>query len=564
MKTDKKKRTMLNGARKAVALVVLAAVCFNAAADDDEILLPDISTTILKTGEGVPVEKESVPDFRNILPETGIDLPDIADVGLAPDTFIPPKTDYTAEINDSTESVASDVFIEGSVGGGFPGLFSGNFSVYRNEGAEPFSLNFSHLTENGYGIHSASDGFSTSLTSLSGQKRFSFSDKLLLDLEGSYSTKADGLQGKSPLFYTMYRQDISGTADLVWNVDDRMKLSSDVGVIFNNQFAGYNVTLPDGVAGSSLCFVAKPRVTFLYTLPFENGMGLDMMARIGYDGGTKQNRISAGVAFDYLIADYGTASASVDIVWAKNMTASIVVPFQLGFKTGSSLPFVGSLSGGIKTATADLSALQQKIPYMFTDVNPYEETEWFVSAAFAWPFEFSRAEGEPVAFAVKKIEPDVKIDFETTAFGNKSLSLFSVDSVTGLMTAQLADKTVFDTSVGTSFSFLVGGVCDLNFSLGWKGCWFDKDVLEESHMMSVKLGAAHENGSWGVELETDISFTGEAPDLGLTAFYKLTNAMRLELKLVDFVKLVMGEDRLHCGGYTQRGGYAAIFVKIFF
>ena len=143
MKSDKMKT---DGKMKALALLVFAAFCFNVSADDDEILLPDISTTILKPDNGVPVDADAVPDFRLLLPEAGIELPDIADTGLAPDTFIPPKTDYNAELNDSAESVASDVFIEGSVGGGYPGIFSGDFSVYRNEGAEPFSLKFSHLT----------------------------------------------------------------------------------------------------------------------------------------------------------------------------------------------------------------------------------------------------------------------------------------------------------------------------------------------------------------------------------------------------------------------------------
>ncbi len=556
MKTDKK--------TKITILLVLAALSFNAAADDDEILLPDISTTILKTDDGINVEKEAVPDFRSILPETGDDLPDIADAGLPPDAFIPPKTDYTADAPDSKEAVTSDVFIEGSVGGGYPGLFSGDFSVYRNEGAEPFSLKFSHLTENGYGRHSASDGFSTSVTSLSGQKRFAFTDKLRLDLEGVYSTKTDGLQGKSPLFYTLYNQDISARADFIWDIDERMKLSSDMGVIFNNQFAGYNVALPNGVSGSSICFMAKPRVSFLYTLPFENGTQLDMLARAGYDGGTNQNRVSAGLALDYIIADYGTASASVDVVWTKNMASPIAVPFQLGFKTGSAVSVIGSVFGGLKSSSADFAALQQTIPYMFTNFKPFEETLWFASADLTLPFEFSRAEGETPAFAIKKIEPDIKVDFEKTAFGNKSLSLFSVDTVTGLMTAQLAERLALDTSFSTTFSFLIGGTVDLNLSAGWKGCWFDKDVLEESHLLLFKLGVSDENGSWGVETDVTVSFMDEVPDVGFSAFYKLTNAMRLELKLADFVKLVMGEDRLLCGEYIQRGGYAALYVKIFF
>ena len=139
MKSAWKKRIMLNGLKKTAVLLMFAAVCFHVSADDDEILLPDISTTILKPDNGIPVESEAVPDFRLLLPESGIELPDIADTGLAPDTFIPPKTDYAAEINDGTESVVSDVFIEGAVGGGFPSLFSGDFTVYRNEGAEPFS-----------------------------------------------------------------------------------------------------------------------------------------------------------------------------------------------------------------------------------------------------------------------------------------------------------------------------------------------------------------------------------------------------------------------------------------
>ena len=565
MKTDKKLRMMLTGAKRAAVLLIVAACCFNASADDDEILLPDISTTISKMGEGIPVEKEAVPDFRNILPESGVELPDIADVALSPDTFIPPKTDYKTDAPDSKEAVTSDVFIEGSVGGGYPGLFSGDFSIYRNEGAEPFSLNFSHLTENGYGTHSASDGFNTSVTSLSGQKRFAFTDTLRLDLEGVYSTKTDGLQGKSPLFYTLYNQNISGKADFVWDIADHMKLSSDVGVIFNNQFAGYNGTLPAGTSGSSFRFMVKPRVSFLYALPFENGTELDMLARAGYDVGTKQNRVSAGLELDYVIADYGTVTASVDFVWTNNMASSVVFPFLLGFKTGSAMiPFVGTVSGGLKSAPADFSVWQQKIPYLFTDMNPSEESLWFASADFALPFEFLRGEGEIPAFAVKKIEPYVKADFETTALKNQSLMLSSVDAVTGLMTMRLNDRTALDTSLGTSFSFLLGGVCDLNLSAGWKACWFDKDILEDDHMLSVKLGVAHENGSWGVEAAADISFNGEVPDLGLTAFYKLTNAMRLELKLADFIKLVTGKDRLHCGEYIQRGGYAALFVKIFF
>lgn len=564
MKTDGKMQRMLSVAKKVVTLLAVTAVCFNAAADDDEILLPDISTTILKPDNGVPVDADAVPDFRLLLPEAGIELPDIADTGLAPDTFIPPKTDYNAELSDSAESVASDVFIEGSVGGGYPGIFSGDFSVYRNEGAEPFSLKFSHLTENGYGGHTASDGYSTSSTRLSGQKRFAFTDSLSLDIEGIYSTKADGLQGKSPLFYMLSNQNISGKADFAWIIGERAKLLSDVGVVFNNQFAGYNGTLPAGVSDSSIYFVVQPRVMFEYAFPFANGTALTLQARAGYDGGTKQNRVYGGIGASYLIGEYGTADASVDVVWTQNMTSSVVVPFQVGFKTGKQAPFICSVSGGLKSSASDFAALQEKIPYMFTDMKPFEESLWFAAADMSFPIEFSAAEGEPPAFAVKKIEPSLTVDFGKTAFGNKSLALFSVDGTTGLMTAQLADRLILDTSCGLGMSFLAGGVCEISFFAGWKGCWFDKDILEENHALSVKLGVADVNGNWGAETEVGISFLGEVPNLGFTTFYKLTNSMSLELELADFIKLVTGSDRPHCGNYIQKGGYAALYVKMLF
>ncbi|MCR4940602.1 MAG: hypothetical protein K5930_10925 [Treponemataceae bacterium] len=564
MKTNQKGKNIMKDIRTIVMIFAFASVCFCLNAADDEILLPDISTTILKTEEGIPVESDAVPDFRLLLPETGITLPDIADTGLAPDTFIPPKTDYTAEITDGSESEVNNVFIEGAVGGGFPGLFSGDFSIYRNEGTEPFSLKFSHLTENGYGLHTAAAGFSNSTTKLSGQKRFMFTDKLCLDLEGVYSTKADGLQGRSPLFYMLSNQDISGKADFVWTINDSMSLSSDLGLMFNNQFAGYNSPLPVGMSGSALCLLVKPRVSFLYKLPLSDGMELDLQTGVEYEGGTNQNRVAGGFSAAYIIGDYGTASASMDLVWTKNMAATVVLPFQLAFRAGQNLPFTGTISGGLKSSPVDFSELQKKVPYMFTDETPFEESLWFVSTNCSVPIAFTFDETNSSMFCFKKVEPTVKIDFAKTAFGNESLRSFTKNNDTGLMTAQLTDRLVFDTAVSTSLSFLAGGICDIDFALGWKGSWFDREVLEEAHSLSVKLGISHENGIWGSEVDLLVTFLGEVPDLKLSAFYKLSNSMRLELELADFIKLVTGKDRPHCGAYIQRGGYAALYVKVFF
>ena len=86
--------------------------------------------------------------------------------------------------------------------------------------------------------------------------------------------------------------------------------------------------------------------------------------------------------------------------------------------------------------------------------------------------------------------------------------------------------------------------------------------LYRRHSLSVKLGVADENGSWGAETEVGISFLGEVPNLGFTTFYKLTNSMSLELELADFIKLVTGSDRHHCGNYIQKGGYAGDFIEL--
>ena len=128
----------------------------------ENVTLPDITTTV--SGEIVTAGNEAVPDFSKIIPG------DKKDDSSLP-VFSEENISYDEEpIADFSFGEAKTIFAQGLVGGGFPGDFIGDFSVYKSIGENPFKIEFSHFSKNGYGKHKAGDGFFNSSTRLFAEK----------------------------------------------------------------------------------------------------------------------------------------------------------------------------------------------------------------------------------------------------------------------------------------------------------------------------------------------------------------------------------------------------------
>lgn len=100
-------------------------------------------------------------------------------------------------------------FAQGLVGGGFPGDFIGDFSVYKSIGENPFKIEFSHLSKNGYGKHKAGDGFFNSSTRLFAEKTITAKSTDFV-IGGEYKKNEIGLQSVSPFFYDLNSQEAFG------------------------------------------------------------------------------------------------------------------------------------------------------------------------------------------------------------------------------------------------------------------------------------------------------------------------------------------------------------------
>src|SRR5574344_484594 len=181
------------------------------AAKDAAISLPEVTTVI--SGDTPKAGTDALPDFSDVVPDTSVSpvlpvLPDVSSAADAPVT-IPAQT---ADTDQSQRTYA-----EGLIGGGYPGFFTGLFSLYRSTGPDPFRLTFSHAGTDGYARHSYSEGYFDTATAVGGEKTVTLKS-LALKFGGSYDSSGDGLQNQEPDIYEVTRRAADAHAGLVWTL----------------------------------------------------------------------------------------------------------------------------------------------------------------------------------------------------------------------------------------------------------------------------------------------------------------------------------------------------------
>lgn len=515
---------------------MFAAVAFVSAvfADGPQIELSDAETVIEETG--IVPEKEAVPDFSLLLPLEPSALPVLADADISADTLIQSEAPGSGDASDQ------DVFLEGAIGAGWPGFFSGDFSVYRNIGAEPFSLEFFHESVMGMGKHTAPDGYESQETRLLGEKQFALGKTVLLDAAAGYETRTDGLQGKNPGFYDISRQNVTGSAVFNWKPADLLSFTGSVSGVFNTQFLSSSLPLSDTRTFAGMKTAAS--------LAFDRevwGMSLSL----AYDFGTEQSRFEADASFSADIGSYAGLALSAGAVSAKQSDVDVIVPFAVSLTTGAAVPFSGSVSGGLRSAAFNPVSLQKESPFIFTGTVPVETTEWFGEAAADVPF-----------YELGML--NLSAEYAKTAYdGNRILPDYaSLDGTTGLVKLDNTPVTVLDSSVGMTVPFK-----GMNASVGWNASWINSTRYDRTRGMSSALTAglsyAEDNGIWSAGADM-LWAPGCVPELGLNGCFQVTRNVRLELDVQDIIPLLTGNDRLVCNTYAQRGGFAALFVKVNF
>ena len=130
------------------------------------IELPEVTTVI--TGESVTAGSDALPSFENVIvtpqnsEKESILLPEVT----VSSNSIQKKSDE--------DYYKKDIFAEGKIGGGFPTLFTGEFSVFRTTTDSPFKIFFSYDSAVGYSGKNLTDGFSDQTVNLYVEKKIFF------------------------------------------------------------------------------------------------------------------------------------------------------------------------------------------------------------------------------------------------------------------------------------------------------------------------------------------------------------------------------------------------------
>ena len=517
------------------AVAVFSAVSAEEAAEKrtGQIELADSSTIIEETG--IVPETEAIPDFSLLLPLEPTALPVLTEANISADMLI------QSQAPGADDAAGQDVFLEGAIGAGWPGFFSGDFQVYRNIGAEPFKLEFFHESVMGMGRHTAAEGYESQETKLAGEKQFALGESVLFDAAAGFETRTDALQGKNPGFYDISRQNITGSVSVNWQIQELLSFTGTVGGVFNTQFRGSSGAAADTSSFNSVASTA--------CLAFDKekwGAGLNL----AYDFGTSQNRFEAGLSAFAELGDYAGISATVSSLFAKQSSESVLVPFCLTVKTGPAASFTGSLSGGLKSYVVSPVTLQQVTPFLLTGTVPAETTEWFGEAAADIPL-----------YDIGVL--NMSAEYAMTASGSRVLPDYtSLDATTGLMALSDTEVSVLDSSFGVTIPLKV-----LNASFGWNACWLDSTRYEKTRGASSALTAgvsfADEKSIWNAGADV-LWAQDNDPEINLNGCFQVTKSVRLELDVQDVLSLITGKDRLICNTYAERGGFAALFVKVNF
>lgn len=523
------------------------------------VVLPDLSTTV--EGDTVSVYKDAAPDFgalnaqtldsKDVLPE----LPDSEDPTVVPEEGF----------GSGNGQAQKEVYAEGLVGGGYPGYFTGFFTLYKDSTTNPFTINFNHVTNNGYGLHPAANGYFNSLTAFDGQTEISH-DNMDVDVGIAFWKKDLGLQSKSATFYNINRQELSVPLGMSW------ELPLGFGIDFANEFAWYSRY--SGLKDESASYIAQeaeaatifesPSLraywsndTFTFGLgggyTFEHFNGImedhitDRAINRGYFGGDFTFRNSTFIvdsAFSFVVG------GSVGTV------ANFLVPYHVGV-TGewpvkySTVPIRFTVDGGLRSDLAVFSEKEDSFAFAKMYWLPNDSSDWYAKASAKIP-------------TTSFYTIDASFLFAKTAFGNGAWEAdYENPNANGLYTFIQKDRLLLDSEVAMTFKWSI-----FDISLDWTAHWASVPSNEYRMTAGGTMEVNSDTGLWGVKLQVVEGIGGGAdfiPFVNLSGYYRINNNMRIALEINDAVKLVTGGDRSYYkSDYTQTAGNAALLFKFFF
>ena len=525
-------------------LLVLSALIFTVSVglySEDVVVLDDLSTTVKK--EKQALDKEAIPEYSEVSPSDEVRLPDI-------DSDLPElsRKELTAK---KTEDAKEILYFEGNVSGGYPGIFTSDFSLSRSADNNYFSFDFYHEDANGYASNKSYDGFFNKDTGLKLDGTVMLPHQVDIEYFGTYDTFEFGLQGLSPAFYSTHLQ--TGEFSVLGNfgVNENFKLYTEFAGNLSSWYASYIPSATLATENSTVFrYSMAPKAGFsanagtVYDCNFYIEYDFDMARGITtfYDNRCELN-YDMNLKFNPFVV-----SGKLAYVYAQKKS---IVPFELAFSYAEEVEL--SVSGGLKSQKAQLYELQKE-SLLYSDYTSHEQTDWF--ADFWIRFPISR-------FVENKFE----IEFAQTAFENGMLvaDYSQASSTTGLYSANLFSGT----RLNTEYQFdLIFDTSELSIKyLAW---WLDCPSSVSPHSVTVDYSFSTLESKYGFSIWVCMGFGGDRtilgdiiPDVGCSAFIRASDVFKFSIVLEDTVKLFTATGRTLYGNYLKQSGGASLLVSFY-
>lgn len=541
---------------------------------EEEIELPDVTTVV--NGKTFTVGKDSVPDYKAILPESAapeVQLPEMEGVTTSKESPVSRESIYQKE---------KDIYAEGELGAGYPFYFKGDFSIYRASGNSPFEIDFTHESAEGFARKKAEEGYFARNTGVKGKKSF-YGEYGNHNLEAEYKMSDDGLQQNSATYSDMVKHTISASATSDWETPIGLLISYGAdGAWFNR----YGEVLKNSVKSENYIDGTKiidlnPFIGFgwkgygfktMFTTYYGFQANLDKSDNLykadGSSSGESSHRGQFKLDFSWQ-NDFLTVGADGSLIVGTAIGSKDVIPTFTGkfdFKTEGFTDdrFITiSLRGGIDSYQAKIRELENTYRFAIAGAIPVETTDWFTKIDVSFPI-------------LTAFEAKTGFEFRKTAFDNgvwqanyDSDGLIFIPNpssdlvATGLHGISAYDRTEFNTNLGFYADFQT-----VKAGAEWKSYWKDIPSLEDAQKLKLSLEYQSEDAKWNAGTSTAFHFGSDAdmcPEISGWAGIRLASALSLAFEVNDVIKLFSGNSRDYAhSDYIRTSGNAVLLAKFQF
>lgn len=536
---------------------------------EQKIQLPDVTTVV--TGDSLTAGKNAIPDFSDVTPSTDeatTPLPQLPDA----------KSDNVKEEPEADLSYGSErnLYAEGLIGCGFPGYFSGDFSIYKSSGDNPFKLRFYHESANDYGTHTAAKGFFTGTTELSGTKKFTLKN-VILNIGATYNTGVNGMQNLSTCFFDDTKQTVSSQNNVTWMLPLNFSITLQADGSYYSRYAGLTnngsaVAFSYQESGAKVMTVL-PQVSVAWNnlTADDTGLQFDLYIKSAVESFLSEmefatteepttsliNREQFGLNGSWNNKTLSVKGNAGIVIGNALGAVSVTAPFSLEIdarwmNAASSRPVTLSAIGGLDSYLPMYGQLEKTYSFTSQQYLESETSDWFAKIETSLPI-------------ASRFTFNASAVWRMTAFGNGIWEpVYSEQPLaSGLYAFSQIDRTLFASNIGFSFLWKL-----LTLSVDWKSNWLYVPVTENAYAINATCSVQAEDGFWGSDVTLQEALgdgVDMMPNISAGAFVRMNNTLRLAGEINDMVKLFSGTDRTYANSkYISRAGSVTVLVKFFF